>query len=29
MSALLEKIRSRGYWKVVIRPTTFDREEGA
>lgn len=23
MSALLEKIRSRGYWKVVIRPTTF------
>ena len=23
MSALLEKIRSRGYWKVVIRPSTF------
>ena len=23
MSALLEKIRSRGYWKVVVRPTTF------
>lgn len=23
MSALLEKIRSRGYWKVVIRPITF------
>ncbi len=23
MSALLEKIRSRGYWRVVIRPTTF------
>ena len=23
MSALLEEIRSRGYWKVVVRPTTF------
>ncbi len=23
MSDLLEKIRSRGYWKVIIRPTTF------
>ena len=23
MSAPMEKIRSRGYWKVVVRPTTF------
>ena len=23
VSGLLEKIRSRGYWKVIIRPTTF------
>lgn len=23
MSELLEKMRSRGYWKVIIRPTTF------
>ena len=23
MSALLEKIRSRGYWKVIVRPTTY------
>ncbi len=23
MSALLEEIRSRGYWKIVVRPTTF------
>ena len=23
MSELLEKIRSRGYWKVIIRPATF------
>ena len=23
MSELLEKIRSRGYWKVIIRPSTF------
>ena len=23
MNALLEEIRSRGYWKVIIRPTTF------
>ncbi len=25
-STLLEKIRSRGYWRVVIRPLTFKRE---
>lgn len=26
MSKLLETIRERGYWKVVIRPTTFDEK---
>lgn len=26
MSELLKRIRSRGHWQVVIRPTTFDEE---
>ena len=26
MNALMEKIRSRGYWKVVLRPATFEEK---
>lgn len=26
MSAITEKIRTRGYWRFVIRPATFDRD---
>ena len=29
MSELLEKIRSRGHWRVVIRPATFDEKRVA
>lgn len=24
--AILDKIRTRGYWRVVIRPTSFDED---
>lgn len=27
MSQLLEKIRSRGYWKVIVRPSVFERDK--
>lgn len=26
MTTLLQKIRSRGYWQMIVRPTTFDSE---
>lgn len=29
MSELLKKIKSRGYWRVIIRPTTFDEKHVA